>query len=324
MSANLTDRGIKLLYRQRGSRSRQVAHEGDDEKVIIRGPIVETYSDVATSGDGELVDEPLLDGPFEEPYQEVEEAEERDYVEDYQEGYENGYEPEPLYGANEKQGHDIGAERPVLLGSLDGDENVPYYNFQDLPLRQLSSSITSITSIDVLMSMFTNLFENDLIPQAVKEFESSRDSNTKMMYKLDVRIFESVLEQLMKDFKDILDINMSNNELCYQLKQVVGAREELNQELVQTRSELQNLKCGGEWYKLQQEQSRLSSRVELNDQLNTLNAQLHGDCPVPKPQEPLSTSETVSEFCQMVNPHSGILARIELLNKNLQQERLTE
>lgn len=305
MSANLTDRGIKLLYRQRGSRSRQVVHEGDDDRLIIRGPIIEKQSDVEESPREPFEDEPLLDGPFEEPEHE---------------------EQEPLHEEqhNEYQFDNEEVEQPVLDQNFDEEELLSYYNFQDMPLRQLSSSITSITSIDVLISMFTNLFENDLIPQAIKEFESSKDSNSKMMYKLDVRIFESVLEQLIKDFKDILDINMSNNELCYQLKQIVVAREELNQELVETRSELQKLKCGGEWYKVQQEQSELNGRVELNDQLNHLNAQLHGEAAIPTSQEPLATNETVSDFCEMVNPYSGILARLEQMNNSLQQEHSVE
>ena len=305
MSANLTDRGIKLLYGQRGSRSRQVVHEGDDDRLIIRGPIIEQQSDVEESPREQFEDEPLLDGPFVEPEHE---------------------EQEPLHEErhNEYQFDNEKVEQPVVHENFDEEELLSYYNFQDMPLRQLSSSITSVTSIDVLISMFTNLFENDLIPQAIKEFESSKDSNSKMMYKLDVRIFESVLEQLIKDFKDILDINMSNNELCYQLKQIVVAREELNQELVETRSELQKLKCGGEWYKVQQEQSELNGRVELNDQLNHLNAQLHGEAAIPTSQEPLATNETVSDFCEMVNPYSGILARLEQMNNSLQQEHSVE
>lgn len=304
MSVNLTDRGIKLLYRQRGSRSRRVAHDDDDERVVIQGPVIE-------SQDEPFVDEPLLDGPFEEPLDEpVEQVEQIIEPADVEEGLREGYQDR------------VEEDRAVVSEIFDEDESLPYYNFEEMPLRQLSSSITSITSIDVLISMFTNLFENDLIPQAVKEFESSRDSNSKMMYKLDVRIFESLLEQLVRDFRDILDINMSNNELCYQLRQIVMAKEELNQELVQTRSELQKLKCGGEWYKVQQEQSDLNRRIELNDQLNLLNTQLTTGAPAQPPNDPLSTNETVSEFCELVNPYSGILAKIEEINNRLQQEHL--
>lgn len=301
MNADLTDRGIKLLYRQRGSRSRHVGHESDDSWPVIRGPATPE-----NNGADEVV---LPDEPFEPLF-------EQHNGESFQEvGQEPFVVPEQEFVADVPQ--------PVI-SPQDLDDTVSYYNFQNMPLRQLSSSITSITSIDVLISMLSNLFENDLIPQAVKEFEASQDKHSKMMYKLDVRIFESILEQLVKDFKDILDINMSNNELCYQLKQLVMAKEDLNEELVQVRRETQELKCGGEWYQLQQEQTDLNDRVKLNEQLNQLSATLTGENPVPFQPQPLVTNELISDFCDAVNPYSGVVARLESLNKRLRRDSISE
>lgn len=328
MNTNLTDRGIKLLYRQRGSRSRKVTHESDDDKLIIKGPSTSEMELDSHQDSFENGQEPLF----------LEELEQ-----------EQGLEPEP------DQGSDLEQDITVLRGETskdnnmevgssphkldqkvsqnvsqepeaeyDDDELLSYYNFQSMPLRQLSSSITSVTSIDVLISIFTNLFQNDLIPQATKEFEGSRDRHSKMMYKLDVRIFESLLDQLVKDFKDILDINMSNNELCYQLKQIAMAREDLNEQLVEVRKELQLLKCGGEWYQLQQEQLALNDRVKLNDELNALSDKLLDQNFRAENEEPLSLSEPVNEFCELVNPYNGILANIENINERLQQDPLIE
>lgn len=298
MNADLTDRGIKLLYRQRGSRTRRVAQVSDESWPVIRAP----ESTPEPENDNEL-DEPVLDEPFElqdEPF----------------ELQPDPLEQEPLADAPRDDLDEYPAHNEV-------EDELHQYNFENMPLRQLSSSITSITSIDVLISMLTNLFENDLIPQATREFEAAQDKHSKMMYKLDVRIFESVLEQLVRDFKDILDINMSNNELCYQLKQLVMAREDLNEELVQVRKETQELKCGGEWYQLQQEQSNLNERVKLNEQLNQLTATLTGELPVPSQPAPMVTNEAIDEFCEIVNPYSGVLAKAESVNKRLRQEPFT-
>ncbi|QLL35003.1 hypothetical protein HG536_0H03790 [Torulaspora globosa] len=303
MNADLTDRGIKLLYRQRGSRSRHVAQVSDGSWPVIRAPEVTPEPE---NDDDELAGEPILqDGPLDPPL-----------------GLDPLQEPEPEPAVDAPR-DDLDEYAPGYNEVEVEEDELYQYNFQNMPLRQLSSSITSITSIDVLISMLSNLFENDLIPQATREFEASQDKHSKMMYKLDVRIFESVLQQLVKDFKDILDINMSNNELCYQLKQLVMAREDLNEELVQVRKETQELKCGGEWYQLQQEQSDLNERVGLNEQLNQLTATLAGERPVPSQPAPLVTNEGVDEFCGIVNPYSGVLAQIESINVKLRQEPFT-
>ncbi|QLQ82125.1 hypothetical protein HG537_0G03800 [Torulaspora globosa] len=283
MNGDLTDRGVKLLYRQRGSCSRHVLRS--DSLPVIQGL---EENDEPVLGDDPVLQEPVLQEPVwqDEPV----------------------LQDEPL-----NLELDPVQEPERVPEQEDRDDELYQYEFEKMPLRQLSSSITSITSIDVLISMLSNLFQNDLIPQATKQFESARDKHSKMMYKLDIRIFESVLEQLIKDFKDILDINMSNNELCYQLKQLVMAREDLNQELVQVRKETQELKCGGEWYQLQQEQSNLNERVHLNEQLNQLTATLNGELSLPSRPTPVVTNAAIDEFCQLVNPYNGVLAQIEKL-----------
>ncbi|QLG74330.1 hypothetical protein HG535_0G02140 [Zygotorulaspora mrakii] len=310
MSFNLTDRGIKLLYRQRGSNLRKL--DPDDDDLVIRGPSMQDApSDIAPSvyepADNEVPDaDPLeLDGPADEKPLRYE-----IYSDDIQE---NG-------------GDDFGEEEGNAQGAVnthenynDIDESTAYYNFQDMPLRQLSSSITSITSIDVLVSMFTNLFQHDLIPQAMNVFEQTGERRLKMLYKLDVRIFETVLDQLVKDFKDILDINMSNNELCYQLRQLVSVREDLNEQLVAVRKELQSLKCGGELYQAQQESEILDGRVELNDKLNDLTEIIVGHSPIP----PAASLTKVDEFCNNINPYSGIATKIERMNETLKSMEST-
>ena len=299
MSFDLTDRGMKLLYRQRCSHSRNVAEDGDD--LLISTPSIEAPINEAIAyeetGNGSPAYEQADKGAAE--YQ----------PEDYEHEL---YEP----SEHELFKDDAIDVIPVAGPAADAaEEPISYYNFQDMPLRQLSSSITSITSIDVLVSMFTNLFRNDLISQAMKDFEQTDDRRLKMLYKLDVRIFESIIEQLARDFQDILDINISNNELCYQLKQIMTVREDLNDELVSTRKELQELKCGGKLYQLQEESEKIDTRVELNERLNDLTAKVLGMTEINNP----TPFPNIDDFCNDTNPYSGILAKIQTINENLQQ-----
>ena len=200
------------------------------------------------------------------------------------------------------------------------DISIAQYNFQALPLRQLSSSITSVTTIDVLISLFSDLFEMDLIPQAMNDFDAGTNPLSKMLSKLDLRIFQHVLDDMKNDLKDIMDINVSNNELCYQLKQIVAVREEMNEQLVAVRKESQELKCGGEWYQVQEEQLKLKKRVELNNQLNELSDKLKSSKEIGELTEENSMNNNIAQLSTFLDPYNGTLAKIDRINIRLQKE----
>ncbi|CAI4279601.1 ASN_collapsed_G0004310.mRNA.1.CDS.1 [Saccharomyces cerevisiae] len=201
------------------------------------------------------------------------------------------------------------------------------YNFDDIPIRQLSSSITSVTTIDVLSSLFINLFENDLIPQALKDFNKSDDDQfRKLLYKLDLRLFQTISDQMTRDLKDILDINVSNNELCYQLKQVLARKEDLNQQIISVRNEIQELKAGKDWHDLQNEQAKLNDKVKLNKRLNDLTSTLlgkyEGDRKImSQDSEDDSIRDDsnildIARFVDLMDPYNGLLKKINKINEN--------
>lgn len=304
MSFNLTDRGIKLLYRQRGSHLRRI--DGDIDTLIIedqtQSPTPEVEDEVP------IVPEPGIPlelelgpdpGPGPEPGSEPKPE----------------FEPEPElnfpqdgFSQNEVQSPPI--HPPSIPEPREETLSIPVYNFQDIPTRQLSSSITSITSIESIKTVLTNLLDKEIIPHAKLRFQSEKNRESKMMHKLDIKIFQMVSQQLNNDFQDILDINISNNELLYQLRQLIVTREDLNQQLVQSRSELQHLKYGGEWYQLRNSHEKLQSRLRLNQELNQLTKTIESDDLPPSKARSLKKYD-INDLCELLNPHTGLLNRLQ-------------
>ncbi|CAR26946.1 ZYRO0C05104p [Zygosaccharomyces rouxii] len=303
MSFDLTDRGIKLLYRQRGSHLRKI--DGEIETLIIEDQTPSPTPDV------EAEDEITI-GPQREPESNVplQLEPEPEPEPDVPVEAEAGLPP------NEFELPEISPEVPPEIPPEEPPEiaeppSIPDYHFQNIPLRQLSSTITSIASIETIKSILTNLLEKDLIPHAKSHFESDRDRESKMMHKLDVRIFQLVSQNLNSDLQDILDINISNNQLLYQLRQLMSTREDLNQQLVQTRSELQQLKCGGEWYQLKNSQDKLQSRLRLNQELNQLTKTIESKDAPPLPKGHNRKKYDIDDLCDLLNPHTGLLNRLQ-------------
>lgn len=312
MSFDLTDRGIKLLYRQRGSHLRKI--DGNIETLIIEdqtpSPTPETEAEDAIAVEHEPEPDsnvPLEPEPEPEPEPEAEAEAETEAEATPKPNAHSGAGPELSPGVFQQQpeiSHEIPPEAPL-------PPSVPDYHFQNAPVRQLSSSITSITSIEAIKTVLTNLLEKDLVPRAMSHFESDGDRRSKMMHKLDVRIFQLVSHNLNSDLQDILDINISNNQLLYQLRQLMSTREDLNQQLVQTRSELQQLECGGEWYQLRNSQDRLQSRLRLNQELNQLTKVVGSNDPPPLSRDRSRKKYDVSDLCELLNPHTGLLNRLQ-------------
>lgn len=294
MSFDLTDRGIKLLYRQRGSHLRKI--DGDIETLIIEDqtpsptPDVQADDDVAAGPEPE----PELNVPLEPEFEP---------------------EPEPALDPALEPEHDEFVQPelpPEIPPEVHEPPSIPDCHFQNAPLRQLSSSITSVASIETIKTILTNLLEKDLIPHAKSHFESDRDRESKMLHKLDVRIFQLASQNLNSDLQDILDINISNNQLLYQLRQLMTTREDLNQQLVQTRAELQQLKCGGEWYQLRNSQDKLQSRLRLNQELNQLTKIVESkDAPPPSSRAHNRKKYDIDDLCELLNPHTGLLDRLQ-------------
>ncbi|CAI4055887.1 Ame1p SKDI_02G3180 [Saccharomyces kudriavzevii IFO 1802] len=318
------DRDTKLAFRLRGSHSRKT-DDIDDGVIVFRTPNA-FYGEGVSPVQSPV--HPMLSSPrransFEFPIDAGDvNAQDRYEQEDQPVDAED-------YPMDEVE-NDSPANEP-LQDVRNDEELTTRYNFNDIPIRQLSSSITSVTTIDVLSSLFINLFENDLIPQALKDFNKSNDDHfRKLLYKLDLRLFQTISDQMTRDLKDILDINVSNNELCYQLKQVLTRREDLNQQIISVRDEIQELKAGKDWHDLQIEQSKLNDKVKLNKKLNDLTSTLlgkshAGGSTMSQGDEENSIRDDsnmldIAHFANLVDPYNGLLNKINKINEKLSNE----
>lgn len=318
------DRDTKLAFRLRGSHSRKT-EDIDDDAIVFRTLNVlyrETESPVRSPAH-RMLSSPRLANPFEFPTDAGDTKAQDRSEHEYQPAEDEDYpmaNPESERADNEPQQY-----------VRNDEELTTEYNFEDIPIRQLSSSITSVTTIDVLSSLFINLFENDLIPQALKDFNKNDDDQfRKLLYKLDLRLFQTISDQMTRDLKDILDINVSNNELCYQLKQVLTRREDLNQQIISVRNEIQELKAGKDWHDLQSEQSKLNDKVKLNTKLNDLTSTLlgqsqAGDNMMSQSNEDESIQDDsnildIARFGNLMDPYNGLLEKINNINEKLSNE----
>lgn len=157
----------------------------------------------------------------------------------------------------------------------DAEISIPSYKykFEDLPVTRLYASMTAISVIEVLSEIFANLFENELIPQAydsMNKATSNHDTVGQILYQLDTRLFQDFLDKVLVDLRDIIDINVANNELCYQLKSIAVTKEELSQQLVDIRERLHKLNYQGEVHQNKNEFDKLNNKLQLNTQLNEL------------------------------------------------------
>lgn len=318
------DRDTKLAFRLRGSHSRKT-DDIDDDVIVFRTPnaLYKEEDSPIQSPVQPLLSSPKRANSFEFPIDATNV--------NAQDRYEHKYQPMdaedyPMLGSE--------TENPINESPRnvrDDEDLTTRYNFDDMPIRQLSSSITSVTTIDVLSSLFINLFENDLIPQALKDFNKSDDDHfRKLLYKLDLRLFQTISDQMARDLKDILDINVSNNELCYQLKQVLARKEDLNQQIISVRNEIQELKAGKDWHDLQNEQSKLNDKVKLNKRLNDLTSTLLGRYEagrniMSQDSEDDSIRDDsnildIAHFVDLMDPYNGLLKKINKINENLSNE----
>lgn len=318
------DRDTKLAFRLRGSHSRRT-DDIDDDVIVFKTPnaVYREENSPIQSPVQPILSSPKLANSFEFPIT-------TNNV-NAQDRHEHGYQPLDAedYPMIDSENKSPISESPQ---NVRNDEDLTTrYNFDDIPIRQLSSSITSVTTIDVLSSLFINLFENDLIPQALKDFNKSDDDQfRKLLYKLDLRLFQTISDQMTRDLKDILDINVSNNELCYQLKQVLARKEDLNQQIISVRNEIQELKAGKDWHDLQNEQAKLNDKVKLNKRLNDLTSTLlgkyEGDRKImSQDSEDDSIRDDsnildIAHFVDLMDPNNGLLKKINKINENLSNE----
>ncbi|AET38595.1 Ame1p Ecym_3083 [Eremothecium cymbalariae DBVPG len=248
------ERELKLLYRQRGSALRRV-----DQTVVIR--------DNATEDDNASADADMDLG------EDVNAGVGLDVDEHYMDVEQNADEASSAgtagfvnVAAAATNDNNIADER-IISENPENFVNASY-SFDGLPVTKLSTSITSMAAIEVIQSIVDDIFKKVLVPQSKQRFHESRSRKDRLSYKMDLKLFEQFLSLVKSDLKDIQDIHFSNNEMCYQMKQILKVKQDLTEEIVKIRDEL------AEYDVVQSEDAKkveeLESLIELNNKLKSL------------------------------------------------------
>lgn len=157
---------------------------------------------------------------------------------------------------------------------IDPFSNIEFENdftvFQNMTINQLCSPVATITLLHIFKNLFMNIINTQMLPKAKMDF--NKPGNTpvdKMYYKLDVKIFNNIIKYLERDFNDILDLNISNNKMCSQIRQILQTRKILNLELLKINNEVQEFKV-----MKQPNESTSGKLFEINSKINAFNEKL--------------------------------------------------
>ncbi|SCU83819.1 LAME_0C06810g1_1 [Lachancea meyersii CBS 8951] len=213
------------------------------------------------------------------------------------------------------------AETPILRTkdspSLSPE---PEFDFSDLPISQLRSNAISLAGIEVVWSILSNLFEEQLIPQAYADFDTATDATEQLMHKLDIKLLSTFMRGVLSDLQDTIDINSSNNELCSQLKECAKQKVKLSENLVDIRHQII------EWENREADDEQLEElqlKSALNDKLQNLAISVstkaeHDDNHNDKDEMP-SLEPTANDLVELLDPQDGILGRLQTLNRSLEK-----
>lgn len=256
-------RDLKLLYRQRGSAARNI----DNDQIVI----------TTKKRDIDFLHENILpDDIINTEYDNC--ANLTDISKDYESGKSNQVDNIKEFNTGvlkRKKTDSYEDEKPKYSDSVDinkkNDIHHIYhiqdppdiFKFDDLRITKISSSITTIATIEVLTNLIKNLFEKHLIYHSKVNFENSTTKKEKLSFKFDLKIFKAFIDQLLKDLKDILDINLSNNELCHQWKMILNLKNDFITDYLFLQNENLKLSLNKDKFK------DLEEKILLNKKLKT-------------------------------------------------------
>ncbi|SCU99647.1 LANO_0F02938g1_1 [Lachancea nothofagi CBS 11611] len=192
----------------------------------------------------------------------------------------------------------------------------PDFSFSDLPISQLKSNPISLASIEVISSILESLFEEQLIPQSYADFDTATDSAEQFMHKLDIKLLSTFIHGVVSDLQDTLDINISNNELCSQLKDCERRKFILSEKLLDIRQQINDWETEpGSNEQLEE----LRRKSVLNDKLQNLVSNLSHTPAIGEHTKVPSLERKVDDLVQLVNPNDGLLTKLQTFNDSLEK-----
>lgn len=195
----LRQRHLKLLYRLRGSASRTI-----DYDVVIE-----------QEQEQEQQQEPELEPVYEQDQDEMPEL------------------GDDAADLGNFQADEYGSDNHVMLPEQPVE--VDLAQFEHMTLPQLSTPLTSMATIDVLRRLLETVLQST-IEDKVSQFRRAGSARLKLKLKLEIKILQRFLEQCVQDLSTLSDLNLSNNDLVYRLKQISLLKNSLSQSLLQVRS----------------------------------------------------------------------------------------
>lgn len=350
------DRDTKRLYRQRGSYQRTLFDPENDLLVIqtpskvspnnttplhydndipagLETPIHQNKTSFIFDNNSTIPENPLVDNHptttitpnHRQPF--------HDLLLPYQDG--NSYN-EPMHEEDEH------------IATIPPNYDLKF-QFGKLPLRNLPISKISLLSINSLQHIYNHILNKILIRKATNDLiQDDKDKNSsspqqKLMYKLDLRIFQNLLNLINKDFNDIKDINIANNELYYQLKKLKKRKVKVRTRLIEVRRQINDIKLNNDddhllsFREQNVQEQKLRKRLKLNKSLNKLSGILtkknssDGKRSIEKNKHQTKMDSLVKnndnnlkqidQLCDLLDPYNGMLSRLKSLNNELSKQK---
>lgn len=205
--------------------------------------------------------------------------------------------------------------------------NIPNNKFnKNLPISKIS-----LITINVLQTTYNHILKDILINKANKDLSQTQNNIHDLMYKIDLKIFINLINGVNKDFNDIKDINIANNELYTQFRKLIRLKRKLKNLILSTKQDIDNVKLLKNENTDNKDIIILSKRLKLNNDLNKLNRILKNkntipiDLLTPKNDNEIDSLIQnnnnnllkITKICDYYDPYNGILSKLTSINSKL-------
>ena len=307
------DRDTRILYRQRGSNLRKTIDE--DNILVIRTPM-------------KLVENPSLDTHTSIPNslkRSRDEPEDIPYEPQFGVQEDNASVGQPMLSPLLSDAPRYNEGRNEPRSKYQRLNTVTVTDFSNIRITELKLSESKIRCYDVLKDLVQFLFKDNLMKKAnMDSIKYANDEIQSMMYKLDFKIFDKIVNGIINDLNDIKDINLANNILLNNLLRLQKRRQKLNMELISTRTQLTQLMTNEEfWYQNKTDQLHLNDVLKLNQGLKQLSKRVSTTSPRDTPATTGATAtmqDNLPCVIHLLDPQHGILSKITNINNELRKQ----
>ncbi|CAL9736859.1 inner kinetochore subunit Ame1p [Monosporozyma servazzii] len=210
-------------------------------------------------------------------------------------------------------------------------QQIDYNKFNENKISSISK--ISLISINVLQKIYNHIITNILIPKAKKNISQNNNNNnsiSNLMYNIDLNIFILLLNGINKDFNDIKDINIANNELYLQFKNLTKLKRQLKNKILLVKRSINKIKLSNHNKSFNnKDNNTLSSKLNLNNDLIKLNKILNKNqiisndlLLIKSNNDKIDNNITnINKICNIYDPYNGILSKLKSINSKLSTKK---